>query len=154
VQSVATLRVQALRLLARREHSRFELQRKLRVKGAALADIHEVLQQLQADGLQSDERFTEGFIRSCRRRGLGPERIRAELYQRQVDDTIIATYLCYDDEEQWVAAARQVIQKKSCNQFPKVYAQRVKLMNFLQYRGFNSQHIKAAMAAEEQHENG
>lgn len=134
-------------LLARREHSYHELQQKLRQKGAEPADIEVVLSALKDEGLQSDERFTESFINSRARRGYGPSRIRAELIERKVDEILIESYL---DEQNstWIERALAVINKKSGGEIPKDYAQRVKLMNFLQYRGFTHAQIKAVVDGE------
>lgn len=54
----------ALRLLANREHSQFELQQKLTKKGYSSQEIDDVLARLEEEGYQSDKRFCEVFLRS------------------------------------------------------------------------------------------
>ena len=52
-------------LLARREHSFFELKQKLLIKYPELnpSNLDLALNQLQCENLISDERFTESYIR-------------------------------------------------------------------------------------------
>ena len=63
---IGKLRVAAMNALGRREHSSHELKQKLqqRFKEASLDEIDQVLGRLQSQNLQSDERFTEMFVRS------------------------------------------------------------------------------------------
>ncbi|MBY6205760.1 regulatory protein RecX [Halomonas denitrificans] len=79
------LREAAVRLLARREHSRRELVRKLVQKGWPDDAVQPVVDALESDGLQSDQRFAESFVRQRVGKGYGPLRIRAELAERGID---------------------------------------------------------------------
>jgi regulatory protein len=54
----------AVELLARREHSRLELERKLATRGFPEAVIAPALDALEHSGLLVAARFTESFIRS------------------------------------------------------------------------------------------
>ena len=65
--------------LSRREHSYQELIKKLGKKDFNLSLVNIELEKLIEDGLQSDSRFTESFIRSRKNQGKGPLRIRSEL---------------------------------------------------------------------------
>lgn len=75
----------ALGLLARREHSRRELARKLGQAGVEPERLDQTLDRLHAQGLQSDQRFAEMLVRSRIAQGYGPRRIRAELGQHGLD---------------------------------------------------------------------
>jgi regulatory protein len=97
----------ALRMLARREHSAHELCRKLVAKGHAQSAAQEVMSELRAQGLQSDERFTEMYVRSRVSKGNGPIRIRQDLYQRGLDDELIDAELTCS-AERWIDLARSV----------------------------------------------
>lgn len=57
-------RSQAMSLLARSEHSRFLLRRKLVQREFDAADVDRVLNELEASGALSDERFAVGWVRS------------------------------------------------------------------------------------------
>jgi regulatory protein len=83
----ASLKSRAIRLLARREHSRAELRRKL--LGAArdaevAASVDAVLDVLETENWLSDRRFAELFVRSRAER-LGGARLARELFEKGVD---------------------------------------------------------------------
>ena len=75
----------ALDLLARREHSRRELERKLGARGFADELIAPTLDGLEESGELASARFTASFIRARAGKGQGPARIRAELAERGID---------------------------------------------------------------------
>ena len=98
-------------MLAGREHSARELSRKLVAKGHSQDTAAQVLSSLQEQGLQSDQRFVEVFVRSRVGKGYGPIRIRQDLYQRGIDDELIdAELTCSADR--WVELARAVREKR------------------------------------------
>lgn len=134
----------AMRLLAAREHSQHELRRKLGQKGHEASDIEETIEQLIAQGLQSDERFVESFVNSYRERGKGPKRIRLELSQHQLAVELIDSYLDERDEI-WKASAVQVKLKKFGDEPASDYPQQMKQAKFLEYRGFTHEQISAAL---------
>jgi hypothetical protein len=79
----------AMNLLARREYGRAELSGRLAGKGMPESLVAEVLDELTAEGLQSDVRFAEAFVQARVGRGQGPVRIRMELERRGVSgDTL------------------------------------------------------------------
>ncbi len=81
----ASVRLAAMNLLARREHSRREMQRKLgRRFPPELLDT--ALNRLQEERLLCDSRFAECFLRQRAGRGFGPQRIRHELRERALKD--------------------------------------------------------------------
>ena len=57
-------RKKAMDLLARREHSRLELERKLTSRDYEAEEINATIEQLVADNLQSDSRFSEAYVQS------------------------------------------------------------------------------------------
>ena len=61
-------------MLARREHSAFEVRRKLKQKDLPESEIEEAVERLQQEGLLSDRRFAEAYIhmRAGKGYGLGP----------------------------------------------------------------------------------
>src|SRR5690554_3917873 len=82
LETPVSIRRAAMNLLARREHGYVELARKLRQRGAEAEMIDVELQRLADDGLLSEERYVESYIRSRANAGRGPMRIREELAQR------------------------------------------------------------------------
>ena len=83
------LRARAMRFLARREHSRAELRRKLAPVVAAGEDLELLLDDLARRGWLSDARFAEISIRSKARR-FGPLKLAHELRAKGVDEEAIA----------------------------------------------------------------
>ena len=61
--SPTALRSRALAMLARREHSQFELRQKLAELGAESTVIDSILHEFSTQNWQNDRRFTEVFIR-------------------------------------------------------------------------------------------
>lgn len=97
----------AVRLLARREHSRHELQRKLKLRGLKGWEIEDALSLLNANDLQSDDRFVETCVRTQLRKGHGPLKIRGYLTNHGIQNSKISEHLSNDDEF-WIQKALQV----------------------------------------------
>jgi regulatory protein len=129
-------------LLARREHSRLELERKLATRGFPEAVIGPALDALEQSGLLVATRFTESFIRSRLAKGQGPVRIRAELTERGVRD---AAEALRGSDIDWLATARAVLRKRFGAEPPRDYRERAKRARFLQYRGFTADQVRAAL---------
>jgi regulatory protein len=131
----------AMNLLARREHARKELVQKLRKKFSAIPEIvEEELDKLRAEGLQSDARLAEVFIRSRVNRGQGPVKIKMELRGKGVDDDTLARAFetC---EVNWFAHVEQVARRRFGDSVPSDAKERARRGRFLQQRGFNFDHI-------------
>lgn len=138
------LRKRAMDLLARREHSRQELQQKLASRGFDAVLVDEVIGQLTNENLQSDDRYTETYVNERRNKGFGPLRIRQVLRSRGIDDPLIDQYLDPNDSE-WTRLAAEVQQQRfgvieSGDQ--RTYA---KAVRFLQQRGFTGEQIRRAL---------
>lgn len=134
LETPQAIRRTALDLLARREHSRLEMLRKLKLRGASADQCEAVIEQLQEDGLLSDERFCEAYVHARVQRGYGPQRLGEELRERGVEDSLINAVLGLDWE--WEARAAAAFAKR----FPEGIAadprQRAKQLGFMRYRGF------------------
>lgn len=140
---VKRLRVVALRALARKDYGLSELRRKLEDKGYAKAQVEEVLAGLSAEGLISDSRYAEVFVRQHAAKGHGPARIRADLRSRGVPADSIQAALANSDID-WAALASRVRAKRFGTKPPRNGPERAKQGRFLQYRGFDSDHVRAA----------
>lgn len=134
----------ALDCLARREYARLELRRKLLHKGFEAHVIDQVLIQLQANCLLSDERFLENFVRTRTNQGYGPLRIQQECQQRGLTKEFISETLDIHNTI-WIDRAREVCQKKFGHTLPHDAREKMKQMRFLQYRGFTNTQIRAVL---------
>ena len=144
LESEADIRNAAIALLARREYSRAELVRKLGPRVDAEALLVRVLDQLQVDGYQSDDRFAEVFVRSRLGAGYGQMRIRQELQRKGIDRDRIAMILDEQDVD-----SRQLAHECHQRRFgdrpvqdQKEYARR---MRFLVNRGFSFEDARHAI---------
>lgn len=135
---------QAMDLLASREHSRLELERKLKARAYADDVVVETLDSLEAAGLLDSARFVESFTQSRVRRGQGPLRIRRELAARGIDK-LATRDLLPEEEIDWCALARRVRAKKYGASPPRDFKERARQARFLEYRGFEPEHIKSAL---------
>jgi regulatory protein len=139
--SPADIRLAAMNLLARREHSLRELRIKLKRRFADEAVIDEQLSRLADERLQSDARFAESYARQRAEKGYGPVRIREELRERGVSDADVEVAL----EElalDWRALARQVLHGKFGDRPAADIRERARQARFMQYRGFTTEHYR------------
>ncbi|WP_259109859.1 recombination regulator RecX [Pseudomonas sp. JUb42] len=130
----------AMDLLARREHGRVELTRKLRQRGASDELITPALDRLTEEGLLSESRYLESFVSYRARSGYGPMRIREELGQRglQRADIELALRECGID---WREQMQETWQRKFAGQLPVDAKERARQGRFLSYRGFSMEMI-------------
>jgi len=146
--SAATVEAAAVRLLARREHSRAELVRKLGERGAPGGLVDEVLDSLAARRLQSDARYAEALVSSRAGRGQGPVRIRRELAERGVAAATIDAALEGAGQD-WFELARATRRRRFGGDSPAEWNERVRQSRFLEYRGFSSEQIRFALGGDE-----
>ncbi|WP_317847853.1 recombination regulator RecX [Pseudomonas sp. HTZ2] len=125
----------AMDLLARREHGRVELTRKLRQRGAPDELIEPALDRLAEEGLLSEARYLESFISYRSNSGYGPARIREELGQRGLNRGDIDQAL-RESGVDWAARLQEVWQRKFAGQRPHDPRSRAQQTRFLAYRGF------------------
>ena len=128
-----SLRARAMRFLARREHSREELRRKLAPKVAEGEDLEAVLDDLASRGWLSDARFAEQSIRAKARR-FGPRRLAEQLRAKGVgDDAIAAAFRAAGEEG---ASSLDRVWASRFRDLPADERERARQVRFLQGRGF------------------
>lgn len=137
-----TLRERALRLLARREHSRAELARKLHRHVAPDDDLEALLDELSGRKQLSDARYAESRAHALSRK-FGAARIAQELRAKGVDKGL---------SEGAAAAARSTEVERARAVWTKKFRgvaatreERAKQMRFLQSRGFSFDAIRAVI---------
>jgi regulatory protein len=134
----------ALRLLTRREHSQYELSSKLALRGFETSDINPVIQTLIQQGLLSDERFVENYIRMRVRLGFGPVKIKHELSSHHLEETLIKKHL-NEYANKWTDLAETARIKHFGKKIPSDYKAYAKQAHFLQYRGFTRDQINTVL---------
>ena len=133
-------RNKAMDLLARREHSAFELRQKLKLREFDSDAIELALERLQKDNLQSDSRFTESYINHRCNAGLGPIKIVNELRQKGVSDELISQHMSVLSID-WEDQLERQRMKKYGEEIPTDYKQKIKQARFLQNRGFSPESV-------------
>ena len=128
-----SLKVRAMRFLARREHSREELRRKLAAKVGEGDDLEAVLDDLERRGWLSDARYAEQAIRARSRRH-GPIKLAHSLRARGVDEESIAAAFRAAGEEG--ASNLEAIWKTRFKALPADERECARQARFLQGRGF------------------
>ncbi len=140
-------RKKAMDYLARREHARGELARKLETAGFDPDVAADAIRRLADEGLQSDRRFVELFVQSRINQGKGPVRIHAELGERGIPSSSVDEIL-EESCEDWHALARSIRVKKFGRALPVDFKDKARQMRFLQYRGFEPDQIQLAVSAQ------
>ncbi len=135
-------------LLARREHSEFELRQKLSGREFKTDDIDLAIERLLEKDYLSDSRFAISTCSYRTNRGYGWYYIENELKQKGVCSTIIQQ-LRNNCEIDWYLQAELAYNKrfgeglmKESKQTQKEQAKRIQ---FLQYRGFSNDEIFAVV---------
>lgn len=134
-----SLLARALGHLARREHSRAELQRKLAPHAQSPDELARLLDELEARKLLSDRRYAESLARHRGER-FGAARVRQELLAQGVDPDLVreaADQLARTELQR----ARAVWQRRFGAPAATV-AERARQMRFLAQRGFSSEAIR------------
>jgi len=135
----------ALDLLQRREHTAYELRRKLRKRGVEDADIDILFVRLFELGYLDDRRAAELLVKGeLRKRAVGRAMLQGRLQQRGVSPAIISEVLePFDDD--WEAhqakeAARRWLQKRQ-----NLTDMRDALIRHLKNRGFGWSSIRIVL---------
>ena len=135
------LRARALRLLARREHSRLELGRKLSPHSESSNSLEVLLADLEQRKQLSDERFASERARSMSRK-YGAARIRQDLKAKGVEQETIDRISSAGEMER----ARAILDRKY-RAPAATREERAKRMRFLQGRGFSFDIIRSLLSS-------
>jgi regulatory protein len=137
----ADIRLAAMNLLARREHSLGELRQKLLRRFDDETLLETQLQKLVEENLQSDDRYAQSFARQRAGRGYGPGRVRQEMRRKALSDDAINR--AFEAAElDWWALAEAVYRKKFGEPGRVELKEKARRIRFLQYRGFAADHYQ------------
>jgi regulatory protein len=136
------LKVRALRYLARREHSRAELSRKLAPHAESAASLETVLSELAIKRQLSDERYAEVRTHWLSRK-YGAAKIRQDLKAHGVAEAVIDRVSSDGDYER----AKAILARKY-REPARTREEKAKRARFLQSRGFSYEIIKRLLSTE------
>lgn len=140
--NVVELRARALRLLARREHTRQELERKLSPHAGSSDELRDLMAGLKQKNQCSEERYAEARARQLSRK-YGAAKIRQDLQAKGVPDELIERYASPSDE---LDKARAILERKY-RAPATTREEKAKRMRFLQSRGFSNEIIFSLLSA-------
>jgi regulatory protein len=140
------IRAAALSLLARRDRLTGELSAKLQAAGCEPQAAAAVIAELLRERLLDDARYAERYVASRAERGQGPVRIAADLATLGAPPELIEAAVGSGPD--WRAVADAVRRRKFGAAPPDSRAEKARQARFLQYRGFSSDHIRAATGAD------
>ena len=138
-----TIRLKIMDFLSRREHSEKEIFQKLSYRVESQDMLLQVIDDLVKDGLLSDERFAESYFQSRKNKGFGPLRIKNELSQRGIKESIFDSI---KKDTDWTACALKALKKKTNGKELTETREILKLKKFLNYRGYEFQDIEKAFS--------
>ena len=138
-----SLKGRALKLLAAREHSRSELEKKLASHEEAPGELAQTLDELQAKGFISEQRVVESVL-NRRAARLGTGRVRQELQAKGISADAMAEAVETLRLTE-VERAREVWRKKFGDPAADP-AGRAKQMRFLAARGFGADAIRRVVS--------
>lgn len=140
------LRERAMNLLARREHSRAELARKLAPHDEADV-ITALLDDLERENLLSNQRYAETLAHARAGRH-GSLRLKADLREKGVPEGVIQEVMA-DARVGDLESARAVWRKKF-GQAPADAAERARQMRFLASRGFPAEVVRRVVGSQDE----
>ena len=135
----------AVRILTRRDHSTFELNRKLQQRGFAAGTIYAVIAQCEYLGYIDDQRTARVYIQQLKRKCFGRRYINLALKKKRLHGSAIEKFLLedYPEDEEYESADRLL--KKKMKTFARVSDPKKrsdKIYRFLYSRGFNPSVIR------------
>ncbi|MDA8094975.1 MAG: recombination regulator RecX [Betaproteobacteria bacterium] len=140
----ASLHERALRLLARREYSKRELNAKLAPHTESPERLAQCLAELEAQGLLSDRRFAEQLVHA-RREKYGAMHIMAELRDKGVEADLgaLRAELLADERER-----AKAVWARKFGQTARDGKERARQIRFLQSRGFDFEVIRSIVGGD------
>ncbi|HVW23145.1 MAG TPA: RecX family transcriptional regulator [Candidatus Saccharimonadales bacterium] len=137
---------QALRWVAMRPRTEWEIEQYLIRKGASPPLLKIILNKLSIIGLVDDKKFAEAFVADRRRlRPASRRKIILELKRKHVTEDTINEVVGNDSEDEHTALLAVIASKRRQSK----YQDELKLMQYLARQGFNYGDIKSALQAED-----
>jgi regulatory protein len=139
----AELKARALRFLARREHSRAELSRKLAPRAESAEALLFLLDELEKRKQLSDDRYAE--VRSnWMSRKYGAAKIRQDLKAKGIADDVLARVSSTGELDR----AKAILARKY-RDVASSREEKARRMRFLQSRGFSYDTIRSALSVDD-----
>ena len=136
-----------MRLLARREHSRLELERKLGPHASADGEVEALLDDLQAGGWLSEERLADQLVRAAAGR-YGGRKVLQQLRDKGVSADVTAQARVRVRSGELESA--RAVWRKRFGRLPADLRERTRQARFLEQRGFDPDVIRRVLGGVEE----
>lgn len=133
-------------MLGRRDYASGELRSRLQQKGFDAGVIESTIRDLVEERALNDARYAGNFVSYQAARGQGPLRIAAQLKALELPGELIDSALAAGPD--WQALTREARVRRFGAGPPSDWTEKARQARFLQYRGFSSDHIHAALGAD------
>jgi regulatory protein len=140
------VRSAAIALLARRDFASGELAQRLVERGWDATATATVITELIEERALDDARFAENYVAYHANRGQGPMRISMDLRALGLPVELIDGAVAGGSD--WRARARAARVRRFGPDAPEAWPEKSRQARFLQYRGFSSDHIRAALGTD------
>ncbi|OAJ94374.1 recombination regulator RecX [Vibrio bivalvicida] len=137
----------AIQLLSRRDHGEYEMYQKLSLKGYEDDAIQEAINFCLDNNYLDDLRYAKSQVRQHVYKGHGERRIRQELNQKRVAESVIEKAI-EEEPQDWFELAKSAAEKKFKGMQAKDQKEYAKQVRFLQYRGYSFEQISYALSSE------
>ncbi|KHD23707.1 recombinase RecX [Vibrio caribbeanicus] len=137
----------AIQLLSRRDHGEYEMHQKLSSKGYEEDAIQEAINFCLGHNYLDDLRYAKSQVRQHVYKGHGERRIRQELNQKRVAESVIEKAM-EEEPQDWFELAKSAAEKKFKGMKAKDQKEYAKQVRFLQYRGYSFEQISYALNSE------
>lgn len=139
----------ALNILSLRDHTTYELSRKLQIRGFEENDIALAIEKCKSWNYLNDERAAEVLAKTLLRKGAGKHKIRLELKKRRINedlaDTILQKLEIPDNQvELALAVLHKRFDREKAETKEEIYRQKGKMYRYLQNKGYVSEDIYRA----------
>lgn len=142
--SPAAARQKAIGLLARRDFGSKELQGRLAQAGYETVAAAAAVTDLEDERLVNDERYVESAVATRAARGQGPVRIAMDLKRLGLAKDLVERAVDARSPE-WAERAAELRLRRFGAAPPGDPKERTRQVRFLLYRGFSSDHVRAAL---------
>ena len=131
----------AVRILANRDHSKYELKQKLRQRGFASKVIGTVMMECERLNYINDHRTAHVYISQLKRKCFGKRYIRMALKKKRLSSTAIENFLLenYPEADEHESAGKLLEKKRETfGREADLKKRRDKMYRFLYSRGFST----------------
>lgn len=139
----------ALNILSLRDHTEYELARKLQLRGFDEDDIALAVAQCKSWNYLNDERAAEVLAKTLLRKGAGKHKIRQELKKRRIDEDFAGAILqkleiTENQAELALAVLHKRFDREKAETAEEIYRQKGKMYRYLQNKGYAGEDIYRA----------